>query len=289
MTNMPLLARGNRVAITACSDGRRPEARVKIDELIALFREFGLEVVTATDLYRANTYMIGALQERATEINKMFHDDSINAIFDVSGGDAANQILEYIDFQAIGKTRKPFFGISDLSVMLNAMYKVSGVGSYHYQVMNLVHEHQEAQRQLLYDTLIKGTDDLFNFDYSWIRGQHMAGAVVGGNIRCFLKLVGTPYFPDCKDHVIFLESFGGRAHRTVSLLSQMEQMGCFSQCAGLILGTFTELEQHGEFQVVEDFIKELTEKRQLPIARTKELGHGNDSKAIQFGTNIVLQ
>ena len=38
----------------------------------------------------------------------------------------------------------------------------------------------------------------------------MEGIVVGGNIRCLLKLAGTPYWPDMREKILLLESFGGK-------------------------------------------------------------------------------
>lgn len=35
----------------------------------------------------------------------------------------------------------------------------------------------------------------------------MQGIVVGGNIRCLLKLAGTEYWPDMNGKILLLESF----------------------------------------------------------------------------------
>ncbi len=51
-----------------------------------------------------------------------FTDDSIAAIFDISGGNSANQILPYLDYTVIREHPKPFVGMSDVSVILNAIY-----------------------------------------------------------------------------------------------------------------------------------------------------------------------
>ena len=66
---------------------------------------------------------------------------------------------------------------------------------------------------------------------------------MGGNIRCFLKLAGTPYMPDTRGKILFLESNGGDRHRTAAAFSQLRQMGVFDEIAGLLLGTFTALDR----------------------------------------------
>ena len=64
----------------------------------------------------------GTGEERAEVLMKFFKDSSIKAIFDVSGGDLANGVLDYLDFEIIKNNPKPFFGYSDLSVILNSLY-----------------------------------------------------------------------------------------------------------------------------------------------------------------------
>ena len=72
----------------------------------------------------------------------------------------------------------------------------------------------------------------------------MEGILLGGNLRCFLKLAGTPYFPDLDGKLLFLESLGGGPELIASLLAQLSQLGVFQKIAGLLLGTFTELSKN---------------------------------------------
>ena len=41
----------------------------------------------------------------------------------------------------------------------------------------------------------------------FLQGSKMQGIVVGGNIRCLLKLAGTEYWPDMNGKILLLESF----------------------------------------------------------------------------------
>jgi muramoyltetrapeptide carboxypeptidase LdcA involved in peptidoglycan recycling len=109
-----------------------------------------------------------------------------------------------------------------------------------------------------------------------------------GNIRCFLKLAGTEFLPDPSGKIIFLESLGGRVNRIASLVAQIQQIGCFNVCSGLILGSFTELEHHNELPILEEYIKEVTKQSNIPIVKTDELGHGDNCKGIMIGKRIDL-
>lgn len=288
MSNTFKFSAGNKVGLIACSDGVRVENQPKVEALISILNAFGLEVELATTLFRRNSYFSGSPRERALELNRLYENDEIQAIFDISGGDSANQILEYINYDSIRLNPKPYFGMSDLSVILNVLYTQSNLTSYHYQVMNLVSSDAAEQQSAFYRTYFEGHNDLYDFNYQWLRGNKMSGVVIGGNIRCFMKLAGTRYFPDPSNKILFLESLSGRANKMVSLLAQLQQVNVLDKSAGLILGTFTELESHNEFSMVEEYLQEISQSTSIPIVKTNEIGHGSNSKCIIIGQEISL-
>ena len=64
-------------------------------------------------------------------------------------------------------------------------------------------------------------------------------------------------------------------------------MGVFDQVAGVLLGTFTEYEKADLELSVFDLLK-MHINNTLPVASTREIGHGNDSKAIIIGKGMLL-
>lgn len=282
-----MLKTGDTVGLIACSDGRPISMKPRIEELIKVLSQFGLTVNLADTLYQNdNTPFSGTPKERGQALMSLFGNRKVRAIFDISGGDSANQVLPYLDDQLIKQNRKPFFGHSDLSVLLNGIFQKTGLETYHYQILHLIGEHAVEQqrrfRKLIFEAEIE------RFDYDWIRGNKMNGVVVGGNIRCFLKLAGTQYLPDSNGKIVFLESLGGGLNRTASLLTQLDLMGYFKRCAGLILGTFTELEKKVEEKVLTDLVSEITGKYSIPIVKTNQLGHGSDSRCLMIGKKLEL-
>lgn len=282
-----LLKPGDTIGLIACSDGIKPEYQPKVDELIAVMHDFGLHVDIAETLYRGESFFSGTPTERAAEFNRLFATEAVRAVMDISGGDSANQILPYIDFEMIKRNPKPFFGMSDLSVILNTLYHKCDLTAYHYQGMNMLYSGPEQQK-MFYRTFFEGRSDLFDIGYAWICGNSMQGIVVGGNVRCFLKLAGTPYFPQFDGKILFLESLGGRANRILSLLAQLSQIGAFTKCSGVILGSFSEVEQYDELPMVFDHMKELSAVYHLPVVKTNELGHGGHCKCIKIGAPLAL-
>ncbi|MBS7129870.1 MULTISPECIES: S66 family peptidase [Clostridium] len=275
------------VAIISCSNGLQESARPTLDKLLKIFSSLGLNVVLSSTIYvKDDGLSSGSGKERGEELMNLYKDSSIDAIFDVSGGDLSNEVLEYIDFDVIKNNPKPFIGYSDLSVILNSIYSQSGAPSYLYQVRHIVTNEENLNR---FTNFIKGlNNDLFNFKYNWIQGKSMEGIVIGGNIRCTLKLAGTKYMPDFKGKILLLESLGGDVAKMRTFLTQLKLMGAFKEINGIILGTFTEMEKNNYNPTIEELVKEIVNDKNMPIVKTKELGHGNDSKCIVIGKEIKL-
>ena len=116
----------------------------------------------------------------------------------------------------------------------------------------------------------------------------MEGVVIGGNVRCFLKLAGTEYFPDTKDKVLLLESLGGEVPQMITYLNQLKQIGVFSKIKGLILGTFTTMEEKACKPDIVELVKQYVSE-DLPIVKTYEIGHGYNSRAIVIGKKICIK
>lgn len=285
---MKLLNYGDTIGIVACSNGLDKSNMIKMKELETTLNSLGLEVVFSDKIYRKISTFNGTGKERAEILMNFFEDSSIKAIFDVSGGDLANGILEYLNFECIRNNPKPFFGYSDLSVVLNSLYSQTSMKTYLYQIRNLIDINKDTQIEEFKSTFIENGNELLSFNCKWLQGNFMEGIVVGGNLRCFLKLAGTKYMPDFRDKIIFLESLGGDVPKIVTYLTQYKQMGVFKEVKGIILGSYTEMERENYSPSIQEIIKDVVDNPNMPIVKTSEIGHGKDSKCIIIGGNIKL-
>jgi muramoyltetrapeptide carboxypeptidase LdcA involved in peptidoglycan recycling len=283
-----LLHPGDTVAFIACSDGLSDDEAPQIGALTQQFAVWGVDVKLATTLLRHADGFSGSAHERASELMRLYADPDVKAIFDISGGDSANQILPDLDFAVIRNCAKPFFGLSDLTVVLNALHTMAGLTSYHYQARCLVWENRTDQAKRFHDTFFRGGRGLLVDDYRWLRGQSMDGILVGGNIRCFLKLAGTPYLPQPEGKVLLLESLGGAPNRIAPLVAQLQQIGYLARVNGVILGTFSELERLGLSQAAEKMILDATASTGTPIMRTGLLGHMNTARCCAIGDRLNI-
>ena len=301
-----------KAAIVACSNAQKLEYRAQVEELVGFLRTVGIEVKLSECIYERGgeassrdggslgDVFSGTAEERAEQLMKMFKDTEVEEIFDISGGDVANQILDRLDYEAIAASKAVFWGYSDLSTVINAIYTLTGKESVLYQVKNMVRgAHAELQRERFCGWLSRAErqecrepdeerSELFAPSFRFAQGRSMKGVVVGGNIRCFLKLAGTRYFPDLRGKVLLLEAMGGEVPQMATYLAQLKQLGAFEKIGGVLLGTFSAMERGGCVPDIVTLVKEVCGP-ELPIAVTGEIGHGDDSKAIVIGREIELK
>ena len=288
--SMSFLNKGDKIGVISCSNGLSIKNKNIIDELKLNLKSLYIDMVEGDTLY-AKEYNLfsGTGEEKARALEKLFLDKDIKMIFDISGGDLANEVLDFLDFNLIKENPKPFFGYSDLTVLLNAIYSQCDITTYNYQLRNLVGKFKEEQMQNFKASFIEGKEDIFNLDYKWINGSHLEGIVVGGNIRCLLKLAGTKYMPDFKDKILFLESFSGNSAKMVTYITQYKNLGVFNEVKGIILGEFTEMERENLKPDIVEILKRVIGEINIPILKTRDLGHGADAKCIPIGKYLIFK
>ncbi|MBD5524468.1 MAG: LD-carboxypeptidase [Lachnospiraceae bacterium] len=322
-----MITTGSKIGIVCCSNGQKKEYSEKIRRMEEILRSIGLQPVFSDYIYAKEDVFSGTGKERALALMEFYRDDEIKAIFDISGGDIANGILPYLDYDVIAESGKTFWGYSDLTTVINAIYAKTGKASVLYQIRNVLYDHGAQQIEDFRNTVINRADDLFRIDYRFISSdsvnwcedtdlgtvngeykepvekqvngkckevqRHVAdekskalqGIVVGGNIRCFLKLAGTEYMPDLTDKILLLEGYTGTAAKMETYLCQLEQLGAFRKVAGILLGTFTEMQEKNAVPSIETLIKKFA-GNDFPIAVTNQIGHGTDAKGIWIGREL---
>ena len=275
-----ILNRNDKIALVVCSNGKNIEDKERLEKLESILVEMGLVPIFTKYIYKDKFGRGAKAQVRAEELMSFYKNKEIKAIFDISGGDIANEVLEYLDYDAIKRNYKPFFGYSDLTTVLNALVSKTNEINYLYQILNII-ENEEI-RTNFENTFMKNEQTLFDVKWRFLQGSSIEGEVIGGNIRCFLKLVGTRYFPEVKNKVLFIEGLGTSIEGLVTHLAQLKQIGVFDIISGLLIGTFTKIEkdisEEELFKLVKEYIPE-----HLPVVKTSEVGHAKDSKVLEIG------
>ena len=281
-----MLNKNDKIALVVCSNGKNIEDKDRLEKLESILVEMGLVSIFTRYIYKDKFGRGAKAQVRAEELMSFYKNKEIKAIFDISGGDIANEVLDYLDYDVIKRNYKPFFGYSDLTTVLNTLGSQTNEVNYLYQILNII-ENEEI-RTNFENTFMKNEQILFDVNWKFFQGNSIEGRVVGGNIRCFLKLAGTKYFPEVENKVLFIEGLGTSIEGFVTHFAQLKQIGVFDKISGLLIGTFTKIEKEISVEELFELIQEYIPSS-LAVAKTQEVGHAKNSKALKIGEKIYIK
>ena len=127
------LKKGDTIGVISPSNPVQGEKKQFIDNGIKKLESLGFNFVFSKHCFGIDKYDIssGSPQERANDLNEMFSNPKIKAIFCTVGGHTAIQILSLIDYENIKKNPKVFLGMSDIDVLHLAINSKTGLTVFH--------------------------------------------------------------------------------------------------------------------------------------------------------------
>ncbi|MGL5151301.1 MAG: LD-carboxypeptidase, partial [Clostridium sp.] len=123
----------NKIALVACSNPYKLINKPKLNNLVTILSSMNLEVVVSPFIFEDKS----TPSNRANIFMEYMLDPSISIIFDISGGDLCNEILDFIDFDKLKENTTLYCGYSDNSVLINALYAKCNITSLNYQITRL--------------------------------------------------------------------------------------------------------------------------------------------------------
>lgn len=220
---------------------------VLVEEAI---RAMGLVPKRAPNLLKRHGYLAGQDKERAADINAMFADKDVKAIFAVRGGWGAARALPFVDWDVVRSNPKLLIGYSDITALHMAIAAKGGAVTLHGPNASSAwgRASVESFRGIAFD----GATPLFEnpkanedrlIQRRWrtikIRGGKAQGVLLGGNLTVLTALAGTPYLPDFNGAILFLEDIDEAEYRIDRMLTQLGQAGVLKGLAGVVFGQCT--------------------------------------------------
>ena len=286
------LQSGDTIGIVAPSKPFNKEKQFELDNFIEYMRTQNIKVVLSKHFYAEEIGAIGSTlpEDRAEDINTMFADENIQAIWCYQGGDPANQTLDFIDYDIVKNNPKLFIGKSDIDVLLLALNKITGLVTFHgcdskigsNKEMDFEYTKKWFQKRLFEKSkLIEPSEE-------WVcmnEGQ-AEGRLIGCNPISILKLAGTRYFPDFTDSILFFETLRSNPKEVRVHLTQLKQIGVFDKIRGVVVGNNHDFDSEGvkAEEVVRDFLSEYN----IPILKINEFGHYQPHAFLPIGTQVKL-
>lgn len=261
----------------------------------------GFKVKEGRHLAARRGYLAGSDAERAADLNAMFADREVDAIVCVRGGFGAGRLLPLLDYAQIRRTPKPLLGYSDVTALHCALASQAGLVSFHgtmgsgswnrfnvdqFRRVFLERELVEFRnRQDAGDELVPRRNRT-----QTITGGRAQGELVGGNLAVLVSLAGSPYMPDFRGRILFLEDVSEAPYRIDRMLNTLKLMGALDQIAGFVFGECTDCSPGSGYgsltleQILDDYIRPL----KVPAYRGAMIGHIREQFIVPVGGRVEL-
>ena len=284
------LRRGERLGIVAPSSAVTAETEKQFERGVAYLEGLGFEVVVAEHVRSTTLGRCASPEEKAADINGLFADPSIAGIICAQGGATANACLPHLSWPTVRANPKVFMGISDITVLLNAIHAATGLVTFHGNdlLWGFGRNPTGYDRRAFVRSLMEGRPGTVepNGERRTIRSGSSEGVALGGNLRCLLKLAGTPYWPDTAGAILFLEAVDVTSETCDCMVRQLEQMGMFETLNGVVVGHVDGLQQDSGSRQLEEVLQAASAGRSFPILKVDDFGHNCPNAVLPIGARV---
>ena len=281
---------GDTIGLIAPDKSLKNKDKKYVENATKYFESLGLKVKFGKYLFSEDDYCAGTPKQRAEDLNNMFSDKYVKAIFTAKGGDMVNGILPYIDFENIKKNPKIFLGMSDITVLLCAINKMTGLITFHCQDYSWFGKEEVSNfdKKEIIDKLFNANQIINSYDkrdFFGFKDEEIKGKIYGTNVRCLLKILGTPYMPDLKDSILFLEGFHSDIIQWNTMLEQYNQMKALNRA--VVFGYNYQLQyvEEDSYNIVDELRKI---NQDVPIIKTNDFGHLHSNSIIPIGAEVTI-
>ena len=284
------LKKGDLIGI--CAPASAPDTHENLQRGIRYLERNGYRVKPGRNLMRRHGYLAGTDKQRAEDLNDLFADRHVKAIFVARGGYGSHRILPLLDYSVVRRHPKILVGYSDITALQLALFARAGLVTFSGPMVasDLGKKLTGEAEEEFWDTLTSPRipKPLSCPEYlpgASIRKQISAGRIMGGNLSLVASLVGTQYFPSDHHLILLLEEIDERPYRIDRLLQQIRLAGILKRSRGIVLGQFVHCTPGpGKPSLtLPDVFREVFAAFRYPILGGLSYGHIKNSMTVPLG------
>jgi len=266
-----------------------------LDKTKQTLKNLGFNIYNTDIVLNRHGYLAGTDKERVNDLNKMFVNKNIDAILSVRGGYGCSRIIDNIDYELIKNNPKIFIGYSDITALLNSIYKYTGLITFHgvvgtsnfnkYTKQNFINLFVNNQNKIKSEK---------NINTIIINHGNATGKLIGGNLSIIISLLATNYEIDFTNKIIFIEEIAEAPYKIDRMFTQLLLAGKLQKAKAIILGSFkncdfnnNDINKGNSLSLHEVFIDRL-KPLNIPIISNFSFGHINSQAIFPIGVNAEI-
>lgn len=290
------------VAVVACSS-QVPQA--ELDAGIAQLKALGFGVTLYPQARTRHFTYAGTDEERAAALFDAAMNPRFQIVWCARGGYGATRILPLLDrFQQERgiPPRKLLIGYSDVTALHAFVGPRWGWATLHGLMPASNDFVPDAAEVLSTIELAKGGRPPLEWEKTRLTfltssaAESIEARLAGGNLTLLAAMCGTPYFPQLRGTILFLEDVGEAWYRLDRMMTQLLQAGALDGVRAMVLGNFKDCrddvtpptrrpgepekpmlrEPIPEDQAMAEIFGSIGRRMGIPVARGLPIGHGPD-------------
>ena len=242
--NPPRLRAGDTVGLVAPASALTlPD---ELDRAIHWITGMGLVPKLGQHVGEQYGYLAGTDAARASDLDAMFADPDVRAIFAIRGGWGGARILPLLDWNGIRDNPKLLIGYSDTTALHLAIAARAGFATLH--APNGASSWQKESWDSLWQIAFAagtpvlggaGVEDAVGRPARTLTGGTARGRLLGGNLTILSTLMGTGWLPDFDGAILFVEDINEDPYRVDRMFQQLKLGGILDRVGGVIFGQCT--------------------------------------------------
>lgn len=282
---------GDGVAIVSTSSPVKPD---DLDRLVAYFERRGHPVEVMPHAAATTGYIAGPAADRATDLMAAFADPAVRLVMPAEGGEGAATLLELLDFELIGESGKVFVGLSDTSILANAIVSRGRLAALHGPTGHSFSRPEvEPYTEDWFWRIVTGpvagqevAGDTWRVPQG--AGSVISGHVVGGHLRTIRTMIGTSWMPDLRGAVFVVEEVDVTWAQIDSALTHLRLAGVFDEIAALLVGAPRDCARGDSPDGHWDELILRASGATCPVVTDAELGHTARKFGLGVGCRVEL-
>ena len=291
----PPLIPGDRAALAAPASPVSPDA---LDIAVRSLKAIGLDPVVMPGCRENRGYLSGTDEQRAKDINDAFRSDDIKGIFCIRGGYGSMRILRLLDYEMISKHPKVFAGFSDITAMHTALNEICRFVTFHapmpaadYQTFDSF-TLDSLKKHIFRTPVCSPLHGPPGIPINILNPGKACGQITGGSLSIMTALLGTPFEPDTRGRLVFLEDVGEPLYKIDRMLTSLVLAGKFENCAGIVLGSFEDCPPDcgiaHEQSALDELFRDILMPCGIPVISNLRFGHTYPQVTFASGAAALL-
>ncbi len=283
-----------RITVVAPAGPVDPEA---LQKGLQALRKEGFEPRAAKGLDARWGHLAGRDEERAHSLQEALLDEDCDLVLAARGGFGCARLLPLLDYEALARRAPTLIGYSDLSALQMALLARCGLPSLHAPMLasewsrGLDPPSRDSQLAFFQAGLAGGPLQELQLrpDQVLVPGR-CEGWLAAANLSVLTSLAGTPWLPDLRGAVLFLEEYGEYPFRLDRHLAQLRNCGALEGLAGIVLGQVFGCEEPDPDKSTfsaEHLLEQYFGDLGLPVLRDFPFGHRPPRLSLPQGGRVV--